>query len=351
MWRRRRDDLGARVLSDARRAAGEGRCLDAIDALQTLDGPLVDPEVEEWMVRLRHDAFPELAGATGRPEWPASFPDRRRPGPTGLPEATPDELTGDLIGGAITHHGALRVNGLLDEGQVAELIAAIDQAFAARDRWLEDEATPTPPWFVPFVPNDPAIAAALSRSFAVEAGAVWTADSPRVLHQLLQTYDHIGLRRAAEEYLGERPAISVRKCTLRRVPPDLERAAWHQDGAFLGPQVRSLNVWLALSRCGGSSGAPGLELVPRRMDRVLDTGTTGTYLPWAVSPVLVDELVESTGTPTVRPEFAPGDALLFDDRFLHRTGVADDLTQPRYAVETWLFAPSTYPARQIPLVY
>jgi hypothetical protein len=85
---------------------------------------------------------------------------------------------------------------------------------------------------------------------------VWTADSPRMLYELLSLYESIGLHDAAETYLGERPAISLRKCTLRCVPPDLDAAAWHQDGAFLGSQVRSLNVWLALSECGGDTPAP-----------------------------------------------------------------------------------------------
>ena len=46
-----------------------------------------------------------------------------------------------------------------------------------------------------------------------------------------------------------------------------------------------------------------------------------------------------------------GRALLFDDVFLHRTAVAPGLTTDRYAIESWFFAPSTYPADQIPLVF
>jgi hypothetical protein len=43
--------------------------------------------------------------------------------------------------------------------------------------------------------------------------------------------------------------------------------------------------------------------------------------------------------------------LLFDDLFLHRTAVDPAMTRDRYAIETWFFAPSAYPAGQIPLVF
>ena len=42
----------------------------------------------------------------------------------------------------------------------------------------------------------------------------------------------------------------------------------------------------------------------------------------------------------VRPEFEPGDGLLFDERFLHRTYLHEHMTEGRYALECWLFAPS-----------
>ena len=39
----------------------------------------------------------------------------------------------------------------------------------------------------------------------------------------------------------------------------------------------------------------------------------------------------------MRPVFAPGDALLFDELLLHRTAAAAR-TQDRYAIESWFFA-------------
>ena len=51
--------------------------------------------------------------------------------------------------------------------------------------------------------------------------------------------------------------------------------AWHQDGAFMG-DVRALNLWLSLSRCGDES--PGLDIVPRRLDQMVATTTDEALL-------------------------------------------------------------------------
>jgi len=52
-------------------------------------------------------------------------------------------------------------------------------------------------------------------------------------------------------------------------------------------------------------------------------------------------------TPVIRPEFEPGDAFLFDERFIHRTYLNKEvaMTDERLAVECWFFAPS-HPAEQ-----
>ena len=69
--------------------------------------------------------------------------------------------------------------------------------------------------------------------------------------------------------------------TLRRTQPEVGTTWWHQDGAFLGADIRALNVWLSLSHCGRD--APGLDIVPRRFDRIVETGTEGAPLSWTVS--------------------------------------------------------------------
>ena len=59
---------------------------------------------------------------------------------------------------------------------------------------------------------------------------------------------------------------------------------------------------------------------------------------WSVS----DDLAQRTaGDPGWRrPTFRAGDALLFDEMMLHRTGADPSMPDTRYAIEMWFFAPS-----------
>ncbi len=53
--------------------------------------------------------------------------------------------------------------------------------------------------------------------------------------------------------------------------------------------------------------------------------------------------------PIVRPIFEPGDALFFDELFLHKTGSDPSMPKPRYAIENWFFGGSAFPREYGPL--
>ena len=89
--------------------------------------------------------------------------------------------------------------------------------------------------------------------------------------------------------------------------------------------------------------------MPRRIPEILETGVNGAMFDWSVGPGTVDRVKGPAGI--VRPVFEAGDALLFDERFLHRTASDPAMTEPRYAVESWFFAPSHYPADQVPILF
>ena len=331
-------------------AEQEGRLLDALDQFRALYRHDADPALEARILGLRHTAFQEVDRTAGRSSWPPVFADLT-PVEDGPPAVTLDELTVDVLGSAIVNHGALLIRGLIPDDGVAALTDSIDRAFAGRDEWETDPSVDGAPWFVPFEPSPAYLPANLSREWVRKGGGVWAADSPRVMAQLLETYDANGLGAVIGGYLGERPAVSMRKCTLRRCPASLEHADWHQDGAFLGDDVRSVNVWLTLTDCGGDTDSPGLDYVPRRVDHLVDTGVDGALFNWSVGPGTVDRVVDDLSAPVIRPTFRAGDALLFDDLFLHRTATEPGLTRDRYAIESWFFAPSRYPDDQIPLVF
>jgi ectoine hydroxylase-related dioxygenase (phytanoyl-CoA dioxygenase family) len=162
---------------------------------------------------------------------------------------------------------------------------------------------------------------------------------------LLEALEEVRWGDVLSDYLGERPALSVKKWTLRRVPVD-SGTNWHQDGAFLG-SVRTVNLWVALSDCGVT--APTVDVVARRLDHLVETGTGGAFFDWSVGQEVVDRA--RGDAPIVRPQFQAGDALLFDDYNLHRTATSAEMTDVRYAIESWFFAPSSYPHAQIPMVF
>jgi hypothetical protein len=108
-----------------------------------------------------------------------------------------------------------------------------------------------------------------------------------------------------------------------------------------------LNVWLSLSHCGEDS--PSLDIVGRRVTDILETGTEGADLDWSIGQPVVDRAAQGA---IVRPVFRPGDALLFDELLVHRTGTNPSMTGTRTAIESWFFAPSAFPDQQgIPLIF
>jgi hypothetical protein len=221
----------------------------------------------------------------------------------------------------------------------------------ALQAWQHD-GTSDAAWFTPFsTRRDPSLGNA--RKWVTDGGGLWTVDSPRAVFDVLETFAEVGLGEKLSGYLGERPTLSVKKWTLRRVPVPKPgnylhqdgAFMWHQDGAFLGHGIRVVNCWLALSHCGDT--APGLAVVPRRLE-LLPTGTEGAMFDWSLSNQLVQETV---GDSIEQPVFEAGDALFFDEYLLHRTAADTSMSHERYAIESWFFAPSRYPTDQVPLVF
>lgn len=330
-----------------------GTLIAEIEALTESNREHRDTDIERRLVRLRHSAFSELDRSSRPSQWPVVAPSDALVD-AGIPEVEARDLSAQVLSTSIWRHGCLRVRGLISSERVEMLVDGIDHAMRGADAF--ESGTPfedTTPWFEPFRPDQSypramRMQVGNRRSWVREAGGVWTADSPRMLFEYFETLRETGLAEVVAEYLGERPALAVDKATLRRVGLDTG-TDWHQDGAFLGTAtgIRTVNVWMALSRCGRD--APGLDVIPCRLDRIVETGTQGAEFTWSVGPGVVERL--AVDVPVMRPEFEPGDALLFDDFFLHRTAIDNQMARERYAIETWFFAPSTYPEQYVPLVY
>ena len=272
-------------------------------------------------------------------------------GEPGVPSVTVDQLDADVLASAVTNHGALHVRGLLDPDGVQTMTAAIDEAFRAADAKQYKDVDEWPgSWFQCFRPAPPYPQPELfHRAWVRNAGGILAADSPPAFFIMVELFEQAGLRDVITGYLGERPAVAVDKVTLRRVPLDLTVGEWHQDGAFLGDGIRALNVWLALTDCGAGEPSPGMDLLPKRVPELLPRETDGAFFDWSIGHDLV--VRESHDAPIVRPRFEAGDALLFDELFVHRTALDPAHTRERYAIESWFFAPSSYPPTSVPIVF
>jgi hypothetical protein len=336
----------ARALANALEA--DGQLLEAVEALLEANRLRRDVTVERQLVRLRRDAFAHIDRSLPPPAWPPFVPEDR-PGATegGPPAVTAAELTPAVLRNGILRHGSLWVKGLVPPRRAAVLRDAIDRTMEAQEAFAAGTTTPAmAAWCDPLdgIPDGDA------RRYMIRAGqGVLTVDSPRATYEFLATVRDLGVDRLIAAYLGERPVLSAEKCTLRRLDPSdpkLGLANWHQDGSFLGAGIRTVNAWFALSPCGRD--APGMDIIPIRVERLLATGEDGATYGWTVSPETIAR--ELPGVPIWRPEFEAGDALFFDHFCLHRTAAEPGMSRLRYGIESWFFAPSVYPEGSTALV-
>ena len=300
-----------------------------------------DPELEQRILELRHLAgIQMLEQANGRP--PIAEPAAEAPpSPAGVPELVPADLDAGALRAAILESGCLLIRGLVSPDRATELAADMDRAIEARSSGAANGAAAG---LYREFDSDPRFQSP-DRPWVTETGGLLVADSPKLMFDTLDLFDQAGLRQLLTGYLGERPAVSVQKSTLRKADPSTP-GAWHQDGAFMG-DVRAMNVWLSLSHCGDD--APGLDLLPRRLEDYLATGTEGAWLETQVSDSVAQEAAGDSGV--LRPIFEPGDALLFDELFLHQTASDPAMPNQRYAIEMWFFGPSGFPESYAPVAF
>jgi hypothetical protein len=331
--------LRRRQRSDEHATSEELR--EEIEKLDAANRARRDRATDRRLLRLRHlagvRALDEAGGA-------GDYPDPHTgalPAGDGLPEFAPADLTPELLRAAILRDGCLLVRGLVDRDAALAFAAAIDRAFAERAA-RDSGGTAAPGYYEEFAPH-PRFKPVAERPWIKEGGGVLAADSPLLSFEMLELFRAAGVPRLVADYLGEEPLWSVQKTTLRKAEPAVG-GAWHQDGAFMG-DVRSLNLWLSLSRCGDE--APGLDIVPRRLDQLVATGTDEAMLSYQVSQRKAEEAAGDAGI--VRPIFEPGDALFFDELFLHQTGSDPSMPKPRFAIENWFFGASAFPVEFAPL--
>jgi hypothetical protein len=330
-----------------------GHVVEAVELLTAANRASRDRRIERRLVDLRSDAFLRMPLPRERPARPASVDDLF-PGVL-VPEVAARDLTVEHLHSAMQHHGSLLVRGLVGPERVQLLVDDVERALAAYDAVAaRNHATELEGWYAAF---DRAGVTDKQKHAMRRRGSVLTVESPPTLFDVVETFEAVGLSHLVREYFGEPPMLLARKGTLRRISHEGESGGWHQDGAFMGTRIRSLNVWLALSHCGDD--APGLDIVARRLTDLVQVGE-GAFADWATSP---DAAADVAAGALVRPVFDAGDALVFDHLNLHRTAIDPAMEHDRYAIETWFLSPSTYadmtsdvrdgasPRDQIPILF
>ncbi len=248
--------------------------------------------------------------AAGRSGAPANRVGDLFPGERGVPEVQARDLSATCVASALHHHGSLVVRGLLDEGAVTRVRAHL---------------------------HPDSLQVVLPVSAEVDAMVAGVASA----------YESSGLVDVVRDYLEEPPVAAANRIVVRRVSGEDSGLGWHQDGQFYGI-CAALSVWTALDDCGHEG--PSLSFVPRRVDHVV-TPERGLHsdpktktMKEAVSQLLA-------GRPYVEPALRAGDALLFDELTVHRSGSRALRAPHRDLMITWFFAPSRFPDGFTPLAF
>lgn len=322
------------IVKKADRLRAANRVEEAIELLTAENADNPDITLEKKIIQLRREAFnrlpPDLLPARRRlvPERPFDIDE------CGLPVIEAGELSVETVTAALAKHGTLLIRNLIDPDTASFFVSGLDQGLKHQAAVGKGTAAYAE---TPFYAPDYDLDKPRGRDFVRWTGGMLTIDSPRLMVRLIDVFRTLGINDLVREYLGERPAISIEKSTLRRMRL-LPKASWHQDGAFLG-DVGSLNLWIALTPCG--THAPGLEIVSKPLCDMVESGTGDAMFPWCVGDDVAQRVAGEGGIAC--PEFGIGDAVIFDHTNLHRTHLTPEMKNQRYAIETWFFAPSKFP--------
>lgn len=280
-----------------------------------------------------------------------------------IPEIKASELTVDFLKKSIREKGCVIVRNYFDVDDVKTMRAYIDHAFAVNDNNasfvnkylskqidLKEVLEKTKADIQQKQKHNPTYTntVKLGRTLAQPLGknkSHLTAQTPILTEKLLNLFERKQLKSLLRSYFGSEPCVSVYKWVLRRASPPEAPIDFHQDGAFMGDEITSLNCWISLSDCGAGYDVHGMDIVPIRHMNAFEKGTG--VLNWTISPQSVIEKYSAEAI--VTPTFQAGDLFFFDHLLVHRTQSIPNPASKRYAIETWFFDSVNFPKNQIPL--
>jgi hypothetical protein len=268
----------------------------------------------------------------------------------GIPEVSVEELTVAGMRASIAEHGALLVRNMFASEETDVLKKTIDRVLdvsgSPRGKRIKHaSAYYNPPGNLASIMPEKGMELGSLRMFNSASGGVMCVEAPSVAETLLKFYEEHGIKKMVSEYRGEPPCLSAKKWVLRRSLLPMEEAGWHQDGAFMGTDINTINLWVPLTECGGETGCPGMDIVPQRLYEI--ASAEGATFDWSVSDTHIRG--GAFECLPVAPVFNAGDAFFFDLFYLHRTQFHKNIDKIRYAVECWFFGSTSFPKSQIPV--
>ena len=279
-----------------------------------------------------------------QPRWPRT---------AHAPEINVRNFNNGVLRSAMATYGCLIIRDYFNSDEVSQYRGIIDLALgpsASADEVQAGsgsvmEVFQNPPMNFSDLLPEPKLSR--SRGFHREGGSAMCVESASVSEQLLDFYGRAGVKDLVASYLGEPPCLSALKRVLRRPKTPTRPDGWHEDGAFMGGEINSLNMWIPVSRCGGDSGAPSMDIVVKRLRHIVASGKNDAVFDWSVGEQSLAEILADSEIAT--PQFGPGDVFFFDHFLIYRTEYGDQFSAPRYAIETWFFGKQNFPANQVPL--
>jgi hypothetical protein len=190
--------------------------------------------------------------------------------------------------------------------------------------------------------------AKLAGTFAQALGknySFFVARTPLLTEKLLHLFTNKKLKKLLSEYFENDPCLSIYKWVIRKSEPPKNIIDFHQDGAFMGDDVSSVNCWIPLTNCGKGYSVHGLDVVPVPLKHLFSKGSG--VLDWTIAAHAVTERYGEAAI--VTPTFRKGDAFFFDEFLMHRSQYLADSSENRYAIENWFFDSKYFPKNQIPL--
>lgn len=280
-----------------------------------------------------------------------------------IPEVDAADLTVDILKKSIRERGCLIARNFFDADEVSAMRSYVDHAFAINDnrdsfvhKYLSKqididevlektradikEKQKSNPTYTNTIKLGKTLAQPLGKN-----KSYLTAQTPMLTEKLFKLYEKKALKALLRSYFDSEPCVSVYKWVLRRAAPPEAPIDFHQDGAFMGDEITSINCWIPLSDCGAGCDLHGMDIVPVRFMQAFEKGTG--ILNWTISPNSVIQKYSEEAI--VTPTFRAGDMFFFDHLLVHRSQSIANPASRRYAIETWFFDSINFPKNQIPL--